>query len=128
MKKAETFGIIKNGKVHYIRVKDFLNIVYQTFNEGDRFKITFEKLYKQRSNNQNRFYWGVVLPILLTEIREQGNDFDTDTLHNELKNRFGFKKEIHNKDAEVIEIIRSTSDFWSCDIPDPNEQTEVKFN
>jgi len=146
MKKAETYGVIEKGTVRYIRTKEFLNIVYNTFKEGDRFRVTFERLYKKRSNEQNKYYWGCVLPILLTEIKEQGNDYDDDSLHEELKSRFGHKKEVHNKDGEIIELIRSTStyttsefmeylteikqwasEFWGCYIPDPNEQTKINI-
>jgi len=147
MKKFETYFVIQNRKVHYIRQKEFLKNVYSEFKEGDRGKVVFEQLYKKRSDQQNKYYWGGILPILLAEINEQGNNMNTDELHELLKDKFCPKREIHNADGEVInapgstavltttemceyveEVRKWAAEFWGCNIPDANEQTEVIFN
>lgn len=146
-KKVETYGIIKDKKVHYTRAKEFLALVYQTFKDGDRFRVTFEKLYKKKSNEQNRYLWGAVYPILLDEIRQQGNEMSVEELHLLCKYQFLEKRSICNKNTgETIEIMPTTatlstsqmidyiesirqwsSDFWGCSIPNPGEQTKIEI-
>lgn len=47
--------------------------------EGKRVKITIEEFKSPRSNKQNRYWWGVCIPILrdiFIDFREPGDDTD----------------------------------------------------
>jgi hypothetical protein len=144
MKKIETFGQNKDGKLHIIRREEFWNAFTNMFKDGERLRIIIEKIYSKRSGQQNRYYWGVVVAVLLFEVNNQGNEMSRDELHEELLNKFAPKKEIKNKNGEFFEVpMRShemnksqmsdfTNDvrrwgaeFWGCNIPDPGEQTEI---
>lgn len=143
-KKLESFGSRVGDTLHIIKRDLFWKSFTATFKDGDRLKITIEKIYSKRSNQQNRYYFGVILPILLNEINEQGNEETKESLHELLINRFAKKKQIHNKDGEVIEtsqrtqhmnksefsdytfdVCRWAAEFWSCEIPEPNTQTKL---
>ena len=144
MKKVESFGSCKDGKPHIIKRDEFWRDFAIKFKEGERFRILIEKLYSKRSNQQNRYYWGVILPILLNEINEQGNDETKDTLHELLISMFAEKKQMHNSNGEIIErpqrtkemnksqfsdysneVVNWASSFWGCYIPEPGTQTKL---
>lgn len=95
---------------------------------------------KGRSNNQNRYYWGVVLPTL-----SEHTGFTINEAHEVMKYRFlkGWKTVKTNKDYMEVEYIRSTTDLdtksfeeymtkvrefasigLSCWIPEPNESLQ----
>jgi len=56
----------------------------QTFPLDTRLDIIIRKQKKQRSNDQNRYYWGVVIPILADHF---GHDNQED-MHEDLKLEF----------------------------------------
>lgn len=64
-----------------------LNLALSAFN-GKTVKITIKELKRGRSNSQNRFYHGVVVPIIVELLREYGNDADCDIAHEFLKVSF----------------------------------------
>jgi hypothetical protein len=98
------------------------------------------KTKKPRSLSQNKYYWGVVVLILSTEIGE-----DKDTMHEVLKMKF-LSEKIIMPDMTVTPIGRSTSELstvnfeefvktvqmWASSemniyIPKPNEVTDETF-
>lgn len=93
---------------------------------------------KQRSGNQNRYYWGIVLKIL-----SEHTGFTIDEIHEVLKVKFlRAWKSLDTKNGYIeAEYIQSTADLgtgefedyltkireWasielSCWVPEPNEQ------
>lgn len=119
--------------------------------KGKRIEVTVKQKYKQRSSNQNRYYWGVVVPaILLTFIDigndlQQGNPEHLEMIHGFLKDKFldnGI--EICNAHGEAEKLPPSTTRLstveqeeyhariiqWAAEylnivIPLPNEQMEI---
>ena len=96
--------------------------------DGD-VELTLEKVKKQRSNNQNRYYWGVVVELLSKEL-----GYTTEETHEALKYKFLMVEK------GVLPTVKSTTDlttqefeefmsrvrewssvFLNCYIPDPNE-------
>lgn len=106
-------------------------------------KITIKKQVKGRSLSQNAYYWGVVIPAVVTILEEYGNDADSEMAHEVCKRLFmpreGMK---HIKGKKSIMDMRSTrwlgtkgmEDYmekiraWAAtegqQIPLPNELTE----
>jgi len=145
-KKLETFGSRKDDKLHIIKRDLFWQSFFDIFKDGERLKLTIEKIYSRRSNPQNRYYWGVILDIILTEVLKQGNEMSKEQLHEECLKMFAPKKEIHNKEGEVLiipmrskemnksqfsdysfDVCKWGAEFWGVYIPEPGEQTEI-FN
>ena len=145
MKKLQTYGTIEDGKLKIIHRNRFTEAI-KALKPG-RYSLTIEKVYRKRSNPQNSFLWGVVYPIVLEGLKQAGfEEFEEDEqVHDLLKCRF-LKKDIVNKDGEVIETVGMTKNLtttefmdylseigkWSSEylnvyIPEPGEQTEIKF-
>lgn len=48
---------------------------------GKTVTIKIDEQKKLRSDNQNRFYWGVVIPMLIQFFKDSGNVYDRDDMH-----------------------------------------------
>lgn len=129
------FGIIEKGK---LQLDNPLSICKF---EGKRFEIKI--LRKKRSNNENRYYWGVLIPIIADSMGEDDLDF----VHEILRTKYLYEVKIvtignHKKEFKKL---RSTADlsihefeeymtkcrmwaskFLSCYVPLPNE-TEFTY-
>lgn len=108
--------------------------------------VTIEST-KKRTNDQNQYYWGVVVPAVYNGLREAGfNEVKSrDDAHLVMKSLF-LKQHIPGKDGEAFELIRSTtglktlefskylmdifqwaSEYLGVVIPEPNEQLEFQL-
>ena len=118
--------------------------------EGKDCIFTIEKVKKTRSNPQNNFYWGVVLPIVQNGLKEATGEFRTaENIHyNILLKMFAPEREIINTDTGecisekisssemttsqfmdyIVDIQKWAAEFLGVDIPDPNEKIELNFN
>ena len=105
-------------------------------------KCHFEWVSTQRSNKQNRYFHGVVLPMIAEEMGE----WDSEHVKDYLKEKFLFNYEVvttkhgvkfeakklgHTSDLDTkemesfIEKIRFWArDFLKLDIPEPNEEAK----
>ncbi len=57
--------------------------------EGKRIALTLREQKVRRSGNQNRYYWGIVIPKVLEMFTEAGNNLDPETVHGFLKEHIG---------------------------------------
>lgn len=119
-------GNVKDGKVKMDDPFGFKRHI-ASFNDK-RIQIAVRKYKTQRSENQNKYYWGVVIAIL-------GNEFgyDSEEMHEALKFKF-LKKEgklitvrstasLTTTEFEVYldKVKRWASQEYDIVIPDPNE-------
>lgn len=118
--------------------------------EGKDVIVTFSKPKKSRSNNQNAYYWGVVLSIVQTGLLDATGELRNvnDIHYNILLPMFAPINDIVNKyTGEVIneritssamtttqfmeyilEIQKWAAEFLCIDIPSPNETTTLNFD
>lgn len=134
---------VKNGKL--TRNRNLIQEAIQSF-EGKQIVIKIEKAKKKRSNPQNAYMWGIVIPIMQQALKEAGHLMTNDDVHELLKLRF--LKEtilINEQTGECVERIKSTTElstsqmmdyfseikqfaaeYFGVDMPDPN--TDIKLN
>ena len=106
--KAQVITSIHNGKFKR-NLNTVLDIVKQ-FNGMDVL-LTFEKPKKKRSNNQNNFYWGVLIPISKNAIKESwGEVWSKEQTHNFFKTRFNYTEKVNETTGEVVKIPKSTTE------------------
>jgi hypothetical protein len=119
------------------------NLILDALNsfEGQEITITLQKAKKRRSNPQNSFYHGVVIPIMQQCLKDAGYLMTNESVHDMLKLRF-LKESIlvNEQTAEYIERIKSTTEltttefaeylldiqkfaieYFNTEIPNPNE-------
>ena len=108
MKKIQIQTSVVNG-----RFKRNRNIVLDAINsfEGKDLLITFEKLIKKRSNNQNAYYWGVLIPILQNCFREHwGEIWSKKKTHDFCKMQFNFIEKVNESTGEIVRVPKSTTE------------------
>lgn len=100
-----------------------------------------------RSNQQNRYYHGLVIPVLQHGFKEMGTEVSKQEVHEFLKAKFNYKELINRDTGEYEHIPTSTTrmnkgefkefiekiqrfaaEFLNIEIPDPNTQTELSFS
>ena len=79
------FGTVKDGQLVIVdHEKDAMRRWFRTFKDGSKVDIIVRRHSSKRSNLQNRYYWGVVVPILADYF---GHDNPED-MHEDLKLKF----------------------------------------
>lgn len=137
MNKISIITSVVNGRV---ADKKAVENALTLFNDKD-IEIQIKEIRKKRSNPQNRYYWGVVIPYIQGLLmQEWGENFDSESIHEFLKSRFNSQDYVNEKTGEVITISKSTAenntkemedylekcrvfafDFFNARIPLPNE-------
>lgn len=124
--------------------KDRVNEIFLKYNNQDKiFYLDVVEGEKIRSLQQNKYYWGVVVPIC-TEIIKQtdGRILDSDQVHEQLKYQFGtlIFSEHTNYSCLYGEKIISWNDFdllpndakCKCqrlfNMPSTTKMSTIKFN
>lgn len=102
--------------------------------------------HNKRSNPQNRYYWGLVIPLVRKGIEDMGTELTSEETHEFLKAKFNVS-ELVNEDTGQVELLpRSTtiltkekfsgyvekiqrfaSEFLNIEIPDPGVQLTVDY-
>lgn len=121
----------------------------QSFN-GKEVVITFSKPKKQRSNNQNAYYWSIVLPLVQKGLLDATGELrSNDNIHYKiLLPLFAPTNEIVNVDTGesllerltssemtttqfceyIMEVQKWGAEFLGIDIPSPNEENLINFD
>lgn len=100
----------------------------------------------KRSNPQNRYYWGLVVPLVQMGIKDLGTDITKEECHEFLKAKFNAQELVNEETGEYIQIPRSTtalnkeqfceyiskiqqfaSEFLNVVIPDPSTQLALTY-
>lgn len=127
--KAIYLARIEKGKLYINDRKDMDE--YLALQEDGEVQVIIQKRRKPRSDNQNRYYWGVVVRLIADEIGE----LDQDLVHHYLQIAVGNFKEIKGVKVpdgtslkntgemeEYLERVRTwaSSELSIC-VPLPNE-------
>ena len=105
-------AVIKSGKVIFNNVKLF-NDYISTF-EGKDVEVIVRKFKKERSNQQNKYYWGVVISLLC----ETTGYFDEE-MHDALKMMF------LRDDTRKIPTLRSTANLTTVEFEEYLEKIRI---
>ena len=134
----EFIGTVENGHLPYglrAQIADTMRRM-----EGKRLAISIKEVKRRRSNNQNRYYWGVVIPIITNMFLEAGNNTDENEVHEFLKEHVGGLKTILSDPSGIrrtvvkssarintsefenyMEKVRAWAASFDVEIPLPNE-------
>jgi hypothetical protein len=112
----EIISEVKNGSL--TRNRNLIKDAIATF-EGKQVVIKIEKFKKKRSTQQNRFYYGVIIPIVQNCLKEAGHIMTNESTHDLIKLKF--LKEtlfVNETTGEVIERIKSTTELSTSQFMD----------
>jgi len=133
---------IKQGRLEFKQRSSFLTDV-EKLRDGE-YIVTVERARRKRSIDQNRYYWGVVVPLVKEGLTDIGYRLTTEAVHEFLKGQFNIVEIVNEKSGEIMKSIGSTtemstsqmmdyfskikewaSEYLSVYIPDPNEQLSI---
>lgn len=144
MQKITIRSNVNNGNLK--RNRNLIIDAIRSF-EGADVLITLEKPKKKRSNPQNAFYHGVIIPIVQNCLREAGYVMTNEATHDLIKLKFLKEAILTNEETgEVVERVKSTTElstsqfmdfvaeirqftneYFGVDIPDPSQEMTLNF-
>jgi len=106
--KIEVTTSIQNGI--FKRNRNIVLDAIKSFNGFD-VVLTITKAKKKRSNNQNAYYWGLLIPLTQNAIKtEWGEIWSKEKTHDFYKLHFNYVEKVNETTSEVIKIPKSTTD------------------
>jgi hypothetical protein len=140
---AKVWTILKkeNGE---IANKKAIRLLFDQLKDG---KYTVEvNDSNQRSSPQNRYYWGLMIPMVQKGIKDLGTDLSKEETHEFLKARFNYSELVNENTGEVMQVPFSTTrlnkaefgeyiskiqqfaaEFLNVVIPDPGQVLEINY-
>ncbi|HEX8331896.1 MAG TPA: hypothetical protein VF622_04695 [Segetibacter sp.] len=115
---AEEIIHIKDCKIE--NPKAFDKLLYQLKDGKHLFSA---KRINKRSNNQNRYYWGICVAMIRDRMIELGNDVDSQLVHDYLKDKFN-RKELWNGDVNIGSIGDTTTKLSKLDFEEYLEKVK----
>lgn len=147
MNKISIISTVENGNLK--RNRKLIKDAISSF-EGREIEITLQRKRKTRSNPQNNFLWGAVLPLVQHGLAEScGEIRDAQSIYrNILLPLFAPVREVINTETGevlseritssemsttefcqfIMEIQKWSAEFLGVVIPDPGQSTEIQFN
>jgi hypothetical protein len=106
-------GKVENGKLVFDDPKTFSQVIKDLEGEDVQVVIKKFKAYRQRSTDQNSYYWGGIVAVLAEEFGYEtrgGNGAGIDEMHEIIKFHFlGTKREVKGKDGKIRKLFSSGS-------------------
>jgi len=138
-------GHVEGEKLHLYNKGAFREIL-PAF-EGKEISLIIQLRKTARSNSQNRYYWGAVVPLIQHGLKEAGyRGVSKDATHKLLKSLFLKDELINEETGEIMTFEGSTANLsskqfneftdavaqWAAEqlginIPEPNEQMSFEF-
>ena len=142
MRKVKMIFKIVNGKF-----KGDLNLLKECLKAmgGKTIELTLEVRRNKRSNQQNSYYWSVIVPIFKNILKEEWGELRTiKETHEFLKYNCNYEEKVNEDTGEILKLARSTKDndtkvqeefhercrqlafeMFNITIPLPNEQITI---
>lgn len=94
---------IRNNKIH-ISESDLQDLC-RVFADGSKLQVTFEIFQPLKTDNQNKFYWGVIIPFMRKYFDSIGYALNNEDTHNYLVDKFGIKKQIVDVETGEMKFV-----------------------
>ena len=97
--------------------------LFSIFDEKDRLKITVQKVYRQRSCQQNKFFHGPVLSSVQDAVlSEWGENISLEQAKTLVKEYCHFKEVLNEKTGEFLKILLPTAELTTIEFEELNER------
>lgn len=114
-------GTVTNGKLH-ISFRDRFLSCFTTWKDC-RVEVTVKKLYKRRSNQQNGYYWGVIVQTARLLISEAyGQTISNEEAHEHLKRECNYTEIVSEATGEISRLAKSTTELTTVEMEEYNER------
>lgn len=111
---------------------------------GKKVQISIKLDRATRSSQQNRYYFGIVVPLVMQGLIELGHDVNKQDTHEFIKANFNYEEIVNKDTGEMFRITKSTarlnkndfgvmieklkvfaSEYLNIYIPEPNEDLKL---
>lgn len=113
MNKVTAIGHIQDG-ILKISNRRFFDADLKTMSDGD-VAVTIERKSRKRSNQQNRYYFGVIVPLCKRGFNDLGHELNDEDTHTFLKSKFNPKDVLFEDTREVFTFGGSTTEMDTVD-------------
>ncbi len=136
---------VKGGAL-FIKNRELYLQELSTLQEDKEYTIVIRVKRKPRSNGQNRYYRGIVLPLVFRGLKDAGFNIQTKEQAHDIIKAELLRTIIENNSGEGIASVKNTSDLstsefkdfiehlqiWASEylnvyIPSPNEKLDIEF-
>ena len=109
-------SVDSNNKLHINNRKAFIADLTRFI--GKNVEIVVKLRKSTRSSQQNRYYWGIVIPLVMQGMNDLGHDFNKQDTHEFIKANFNYAEIVNETTGEIFRATKSTtrlnkSDFSS---------------
>ena len=142
--KVKINTTVKAGRM--IRNRNELTSALNQF-EGQEITLSIEKAKKVRSTQENRYYWGLVIPLIKAGLKDATSEsYSAEQVADLMKTRF-LMIDVYIGDSDVMTRIKSTTELSTIEmerylqecrtfaqeylgvtIPMPNEDLTIEFS
>lgn len=142
--KLTHYGKIKDGKLLINNRKTFDADLLQLTDQEVEIMVCKKK--KTRSNEQSRYYRGVVVLLVKEALKSLGHQLSAEETHQFLKSNYNYKEVVNEASGQIIKMPVSTTELSKIEfmeymdrikkfaaefliiyIPDPNEQIKIEL-
>lgn len=113
MNKITATGQVTDG-ILKISNRRFFDADLKTMPDGS-VMVTIERKSRKRSNQQNAYYWGVIIPLCKRGFNDLGHDLNDEDTHTFLKSKFNALDIVFEDTGEVFPLGRSTTEMDTID-------------
>lgn len=113
---SESFTIEKRNQSPFILARPMFMEWFRGFPEGQRFSMEIKPIKPNRSNQQNSYYWKVIVESFRHgALEEWGEYMGKEEAHNTLKANCLYTEKVNEETGEVFRFIGSTTDNDTSD-------------
>lgn len=143
MREREYISTVTNGMLQANVEREFREGLKDF--EGERVLLRLSKKRKNRSLEQNRYYFGVVCECFQIGAKETwGEEISKEEAHENLKKECNYKELVSEDSGEIFRLVKTTSNlntlgfeeylercrkfiytWFNITVPMPNEQLEI---
>ena len=108
---AESFTIEKRNGAPVIIGRPLFNEWFRKFPDETRFTVSFTRQGRKRSNQQNAYYWGVIVKSYQHGCREAWGEYRSmEQAHHDLKANCLVHERVNEATGQIIRTIGSTTE------------------
>ena len=108
MKSIAVISKVSSGR--FVRNHGMIANAVKHF-EGKEIEIVVKRRKKLRSNPQNSYYFGVIIPLTINAVSDEwGEIWDAHKTHDFYKTMFLYEEVSHYDTGEIIKIPKSSTD------------------
>ena len=113
---------IENGQLRIVNRREFDRAIAPL--SGD-YTFELKKKRRNRSNPQNSYYWGAVVPICREILKDMGYLFTNEHTHEFLKANFNTAPLVNEKTGEALHVPLTTTDLTTVQFEEYMERVRA---